>query len=123
MTRRFAIVSAAILALAGLAWAAAAPEGTWHGIITDDSCGKKHAEMKMEEAKACALKCVERGGKLALYDKNTDRTFILSDQAKAREFVAEHVVVKGTLGEDGKTINVTAIQKGEGAKEGQKSGR
>lgn len=119
MTRRFAIVSAAILAVAGLAWAAAAPEGTWHGIITDDSCGKKHAEMKMEEAKACALKCAEKGMKLALYDPKADAVYALSDQAKAKEFAGERVVVKGTMSEDGKTITVAAIQKGEGAKEGQ----
>ena len=104
-------------------YAADTKTDTWHGVITDDMCGKKHMEMKNDEAKACALKCVEKGGKFALYDPTSDKVFVLSDQSKAKEFAAEHVVVMGSLSEDGKTITVTSIQKGEGKKEGKKTGR
>ena len=121
--RRLALVSlalASLLAAAGVARAAEparAKEGTWHGVITDDRCGRKH--MGADE-KACAQSCVENGAKYALYDPKADKVFILSDQARARALVTEHVVVKRTLSPDGGTIQVTDIQKGEGRKEGRK---
>ncbi len=97
----------------GSLYAAETEGDTWHGIITDEGCGKKHVEMSPEKAKACALSCAERGAKLVLYSMKDDKIFILSDQAKAKEFAGEHVVVSGTLSEDGNTITVTGIQKGE----------
>ena len=119
--KRFIATAAAVALLAAFgapALAAEAKDGTWHGVITDSTCGKKHVGMGKEEAKACALKCVEKGGSLTLYDPASDKMFSLSDQAKAKEFAAENVVVMGTLSADGKTITVSGIQKGEGKKEG-----
>ena len=101
-------------------YAAETKENTWHGVITDDMCGKKHMG---GDDKACTLKCVEKGAKFALYDAKADQVFALSDQTKAKDFAAEHVVVKGTISTDGKTITVMDIQKGEGKKEGKKEGR
>lgn len=94
-------------------YAAEAKETTFHGVITDDMCGKKHMG---GDDKACTLKCVEKGAKFALYDPQSDKVYGLSDQAKAKEFAAEHVVVKGSLSADGGSINVSDIQKGEGGK-------
>jgi hypothetical protein len=120
--KRVLVAALAVLFVASLGALLAdeGKEGTWHGLITDDSCGKKHMEMKPEEAKKCALSCVEKGAKLALYDPKADALYALSDQARAKEFAGEHVVVKGTMSADGKSITVAEIQKGEGMKEGQK---
>ena len=126
MKRVMAVLVTVLLAVSiGAALAAEAKQASWHGLITDDGCGKKHASMKAEEAKACALRCVEKGAKLALYDPKADMVYALSDQAKAKEFAGEHVVVMGTMSEDGKSITVSGIQKGEGKKEGEakKDGR
>jgi hypothetical protein len=114
-----ALVMAIAVSFAVL-YAADAKETAFHGVITDDMCGKKHMG---GDDKACAVKCVEKGAKFALYDPKADKVFALSDQAKAKEFAAEHVVVMGTLSADGKTITVTGIQKGEGTKEGKKAGK
>jgi len=122
MNRRRLIAALAVMALTmsfGALLAADAAEGTWSGIITDDSCGKKHAEMAPDKARECALRCAEKGGKLVLYDKSTDKSFALSDQSKAKEFAGDRVVVKGTLDADGKSIKVSSIAKGEPAKEGK----
>src|SRR5215510_11884395 len=118
--KRFVALSLALtfaVAFAAL-YAADAKETTFHGVITDDMCGKKHMG---GDDKACALKCVEKGAKFALYDPKADKVFALSDQTKAKDFAAENVVVTGTLSDDGKTITVTNIQKGEGKKDTKKA--
>ena len=59
MKRVMAVALAVVFAASfGVLLAVEAQEATWHGIITDDMCGKKHMEMKPDEAKSCALKCV-----------------------------------------------------------------
>ena len=121
MKRSVALALTMVIAVSFVAlYAADAKETTFHGVITDDMCGKKHMG---GDDKACAVKCVEKGAKFALYDPKADKVYALSDQAKAREYAADHVVVTGTLSADGKTISVTGIQKGEGMKEGKKAGR
>jgi len=113
--KRFVALSLALVFAVAFAalYASDAKETTFHGVITDDMCGKKHMG---GDDKGCTLKCVEKGAKFALYDPKADKVFALSDQAKAKGFAAEHVVVSGTLSEDGKTITVTGIQKGESKK-------
>ena len=113
--RRFLAVLAVLALAVGVAslYAAEAKEDTWHGIITDDACGKKHVEMTPEKAKACTLSCVEKGSKMVLYNKKDDKTYMLSDQAKAKEFAGDRVVVKGTIDAEGKTITVASIEKPE----------
>jgi hypothetical protein len=109
------LVMACVMSAASL-HAADARETTWHGVITDDVCAKKHMNAG---DKACALKCVEDGAKFVLYDPKADRVFALSDQARAKEFAAEHVVIRGTLSADGKSITVAEIRKGDGKKQGK----
>lgn len=121
MKRFVALSLAMVFAVAFAAlYAEEAKETTFHGVITDDMCGKKHMG---GDDKACTLKCAEKGAKFALYDSTSDKVFALSDQSKAKAFAAEHVVVKGTLSTDGNTITVTDIQKGEGKKTEKKTGR
>ncbi|HEY3175196.1 MAG TPA: hypothetical protein VGK94_05485 [Candidatus Polarisedimenticolia bacterium] len=120
------VVAALVVVFAaslGALLAAEGKEGTWHGLITDDGCGKQHMEKSAAEAKKCTLSCAEKGAKLALYDPKADMIYALSDQTKAKEFAGEHVVVKGTMSADGKSITVAEIQKGEGMKEGKKPGK
>lgn len=120
MKRLLAVLAVVALAVGiGSLYAAETKEDTWHGIITDDMCGKKHLEMTAEKAKECALSCAEKGAKMVLYDKKDDKTFMLSDQAKAKEFAGQHVVVKGMLDADGKSITVSSIEKPEPKKEGK----
>ena len=119
MKRLLAVMAVVALAAGiGSLYAAETKADTWHGIITDDMCGKKHVEMTAEKATECALSCAEKGAKLVLYNKENDKTFMLSDQAKAKEFAGQHVVVKGMLDADGKSITVSSIEKPEPKKEG-----
>ena len=121
MRRLLSVIAVVALAMAiGSLYAAETKENTWHGIITDDMCGKKHLEMTPEKARECALSCVKKGSHLVLYNKKDDKTFMLSDQAKATEFAGEHVVVNGTIDAAGKEITVTSIQKGEKKQEAEK---
>ena len=120
MRRMLALMAVVGLAIGiGSLYAAEAKTDTWHGIITDDMCGKKHVEMSADKAKECALSCVAKGSKLVLYNKKEDKTFMLSDQAKAKEFAGQHVVVTGTLDADGKSITVSSMQKPEEKKGGK----
>lgn len=104
------VTTFAFLAGLSLVMAGEAKVATFQGLITDDVCGKNHANGDS----AGVTKCVEKGAHYALYDAKSDRVYLLSDQAKAKEFAAAQVTVQGTLSEDGKTITVTSIQKDQG---------
>jgi len=85
------------------------------GEITDSQCAAMSGhEMMMKDenakdAKDCTVKCVQDGGKYALYNAETKSAYSLDDQAKAKEFAGQKVKVEGMLDKTGKTIHVTAI--------------
>ena len=120
MKRWMAVLTVVALTMGiGALVAAETGEATWQGIITDGMCGKKHLQLAPEKARECALRCLEKGDKLVLYDDKNDKTFDLSDQGKAKEFAGQSVVVKGAIGADGKSITVSSIQKSEPVKGGK----
>ena|SRR5690349_14576239 len=85
------------------------------GEIMDSQCAAMSGhEMMMKDenakdAKDCTAKCVQDGGKYALYDAKAKKAYSLDDQAKAKEFAGQNVKVEGTVDKSGKTIHVTAI--------------
>ena len=115
MMRRvwLAILSATLLLT--LSFAQKNKATTYSGEIMDSQCAAMNGhEMMMKDenakdAKDCTVKCVQDGGKYALYDAKTKSAYSLDDQAKAKEFAGQNVKVEGTLDKSGKTIHVRAI--------------
>jgi hypothetical protein len=106
MVRRLMLCAGAILFIGGLSMAGqnAAKNGTWSGIVTNDKCGAKDAS---EQGAGCTKGCVARGAKLALYDTDNKKVYVLDPQDKATGHEGHDVTVQGTL--DGDTIHVTSI--------------
>ena len=82
------------------------------GYVSDSMCGLDHSAMKMGDDKACALKCVDGGGKFVLADRAHKIVYTLDDaaQQKAREFAGQKVSVTGQVDAKAKTIQVTKIE-------------
>lgn len=107
MVRRWMLCAVAVLFIVGLSMAGqdAGKSGTWSGIVTNDKCGAKDASAK---GAACTKGCVaKQGAKLALYDADTKKVYVLEPQDKATGHEGHDVTVQGTL--DGETIHVTSI--------------
>ena len=83
------------------------------GEIMDSQCvgmdGHAMKDENAKDAKDCTIKCVQDGGKYALYDAKTKSVYSLDDQNKAKEFAGQNVTVSGTLDKKSNTIHVTAI--------------
>jgi Protein of unknown function (DUF5818) len=99
----FAFLAVASLLLAPVAATAAA--GSWNGWITDEACGAKGANAAHKD---CALKCVEKGSKLALYNTTDKKLYKLDKQDVAKEHLGHEVTVKGTA--TGDSIAVDSIE-------------
>jgi hypothetical protein len=112
----FAVLSLALLLTLGFAQKNKAAAFT--GEIMDSQCaGMSGHEMMMKDenakdAKDCTIKCVQDGGKYALYDAKTKSVYSLDDQAKAKEFAGQNVKVEGTLDKKSHIIHVTGISPG-----------
>ncbi|MGD0403088.1 MAG: DUF5818 domain-containing protein [Candidatus Acidiferrales bacterium] len=107
MLKRLMLCAGAILFIGGLSMAgqdATGKSGTWSGIVTNDKCGAKDAS---EQGAGCTRGCVTRGAKLALYDTDNKKVYVLDPQEKATGHEGQDVTVKGTV--DGDTIHVTSI--------------
>jgi hypothetical protein len=107
MVRRLMLCAAAVLFIGGLSMAGqdAGKSGTWSGVVTNDKCGAKDASAK---GAACTKGCVtNKGAKLALYDTDNKKVYVLEPQEKATGHEGHDVTVQGTL--DGDTIHVTSI--------------
>lgn len=106
---------AALCILAGFSVARAADK-TFTGEIMDSQCADMgtHADMMKGEnasdAKDCAIKCVKKGGKYALYDAGAKKAYALDNQKKAAAFAGQKVTVTGKI--DGDSIQVTSIKGG-----------
>jgi hypothetical protein len=107
------LFTTAFLVAVGLGTAQAADK-TFTGEIMDSQCadmGSHDNMMKGEHAsnaKECAISCVKKGGKYALYDPAGKRAYALDNQKKAQAFAGQKVTVAGKL--DGDSIHVTSIQ-------------
>ena len=109
MKRLFPFAFTVVLLAALAAWASAQGK-EFKGTITDEMCGAEHM-MEGKTAKECADECVKTGSKYALYVPADKKVYGLDKQEEARKFSGETVLVKGTLSDDGKTIQVSSIQK------------
>lgn len=90
---------------------AANAAGSWNGWITDEACGAKGANAAHKD---CAVKCVEKGSKLGLYNTTDKKFYKLDKQDVAKAHLGHEVTVKGTA--DGDTIAVTSIEPAAAAK-------
>jgi hypothetical protein len=86
------------------ALAGAGTKGTWTGWVTDEHCGAKGASA---DHKACAEKCLERGGKLVFYNTEDKKIYSLDKQDVAKANIGQEVKVTGEV--DGKAIRVDSI--------------
>ena len=89
-----------------------ADDKVFKGEMTDDMCGRSHM-MERVTAKECADKCVAAGAKYALFVPDDERMYAVDDQDNAKNFAGENVIVRGSLGNDGKTIKVSSIVRQE----------
>ena len=106
MTKRFVVVSLALVLFAGISLALP-KEDSWTGWVTDTMCGAKGATSKHAD---CANKCVkEHGAKYALYTPADKKVYVLDPQAKLAEHAGQYVKVTGTV--EGDTIKIKAIEK------------
>jgi hypothetical protein len=99
-----------VLALAGSAGFAAAEDKEFKGNVTDDMCGGEHM-MEGMTAKECADECVRMGSSYALFVPGEKKMYLVDDPSKLEKFSGEEVVVKGTVSDDGSTIELTSVQK------------
>lgn len=80
------------------------------GHVTDDMCAGQHM-MEGMDAKECADECVTMGAEYAIFVPADEKMYLVEDSEKLKGFAGENVVVKGTVGEDGKTLRITSIEK------------
>lgn len=115
MMKRTGFALLSLIALLALGFAQKNKSAVFSGEIMDSQCAAMSGhEMMMKDenakdAKDCTVKCVQDGGKYALYDAKTKKAYSLDDQAKAKEFAGQNVKVEGTVDRSGKTIHVTGI--------------
>ncbi|HVT58813.1 MAG TPA: DUF5818 domain-containing protein [Thermoanaerobaculia bacterium] len=110
MRKTIAILAALVVLALPLAAsaAAAAKAGSWDGWITDEACGAKGAKVANAEHKDCAQKCLEKGGKLVLYNSSDKKLYQLDKQDLAKQHLGHEVTVKGMA--DGDKIAVDGIE-------------
>lgn len=104
-----------LIALSVLLFVAAfsqAHDKEFKGQMTDDMCERTHM-MEGVSAKECADRCVADGAKYALFVPADGKMYVIDDQDQGKEFAGENVVAKGSVSEDGKTIELSSIAKVE----------
>jgi hypothetical protein len=103
MNRKVSLWVLALLAFACLAWGA---DKSWTGVISDSSCGLKHATAS-DEAAACVAKCVAGGGKYVLVSGG--KLYQLDPQDKISSSLAgREAKVTGKLTKDTITVSSAA---------------
>ena len=101
------IIIIVLLSLAPLL--AAQGTQTFTGVITDDGCGKSHAQMRMGPTDAdCTKACVSAHG--SAYALNDGKSiYTLKSREKLEKFAAQKVSIVGTLDKKTNTIQVDSI--------------
>jgi hypothetical protein len=89
---------------------------TFTGQIMDSQCadmGSHDNMMKGEHAsnaKECAIACVKKGGKYALYDPAAKKAYVLDNQKKSGAFAGQSVTITGKLDSSNDSIQISEIQ-------------
>jgi hypothetical protein len=97
----FAFIALLVLSTAH----AGGTKGSWTGWLTDESCGAKGANA---EHKACATKCLAKGGKLVFYNTGDQKIYSIDSPDKAKEHLGHEVKITGTV--EGTMIAVESIE-------------
>ncbi len=92
------------LTLLCLTVALTASANTLTGWVTDEHCGAKGASA---DHKACAEKCLQKGGKLVFYSPTDKTIYSLDNQEMAKQNIGHEVKVTGEV--TGKSIKVASI--------------
>ncbi len=107
-------LTAALLLLVLAAGYAAPEEETFTGEIMDSQCvilrGHELMIFKGEDLVQCTHRCVQIGGKYALFDAAAKKGYQLDDQKKAQGFAGAKVEVTGTYDASTKMIKVADIR-------------
>ncbi len=103
MSRKVTISAIALLVFCCLAWGA---DTSWTGVISDSSCGLKHATAS-DEAAACVAQCVKSGSKYVFVSGG--KLYQLEPQDKITPNLAGRAVkITGTLTGDKITVTSAA---------------
>ena len=112
MRRLVTGVTAAVLLLA--VGNAAQKKETFAGEIMDSQCallgGHEKMILKGEDLTQCTHRCVQIGGKYALFDAAAKKAYQLDDQKKAQAFAGKKVQITGAYSAGTKTIKVADIK-------------
>ena len=95
--------------LAVAAISAAPASQTFTGVVTDDMCGKDHANMRMGPTDAECVKACILGHDAKYVLLAGEDVYELSDQQAPEKFAAQRVRIVGTLDAKSKTIRVESI--------------
>jgi hypothetical protein len=99
-----------VLSLLFVAGVAGAEEKEFQGYVTDDMCAAEHMMEGMND-KECADECVKMGAVYALFVPDDAKMYLADDPTKLEPHAGENVVVRGRVSADGKSIQVTSIEK------------
>jgi hypothetical protein len=113
--RRSALVFIAIYPLLGWAGQKRSLQ-VFVGEITDSHCAKVRlrssftSQRRVTEAekKACALKCIERGSKVVLFNSDQHTMYTLDDPEKVLSFAGQKVRITGIL--RGNDLTIATIE-------------
>jgi hypothetical protein len=93
--------------------AAASAQGPWIGWITDTHCGKNGADKN--HTADCVEKCIKGGSRPQIWNEADGKAYNLDSFEKARPFVGQKVLVRGTLNAQTNTIAVESVIKAQTA--------
>lgn len=102
--KKMTVVFLTLLSLTVALAASAGTKGSWTGWVTDEHCGAKGASA---DHKACAEKCLQKGGKLVFYNTADKKIYSLDNQDLAKANIGHEVKVTGEV--EGKGIKVASI--------------
>jgi hypothetical protein len=109
--KKTTVVFLTLLSLTVALAASAGTKGSWTGWVTDEHCGAKGASA---DHKACAEKCLQKGGKLVFYNTADKKIYSLDNQDMAKQNIGHEVKVTGEV--EGKDIKVASIDAAAPAK-------
>ena len=102
MVKKILILSATLLLVGGLVWAA--PQ-SWTGVVSDSHCGLKHSKASAAAA-SCVEKCVTGGAKYVFVSGG--KLYQVEPQEKFKGMGGKDVKVTGTM--EGDKITAESVE-------------
>jgi hypothetical protein len=103
--RKFSLLSAALLLLSIVAWAAPKDQ-SYSGWISDSKCGAKGANAAHA---ACAKKCIDGGEKPVMVADADQKIMPIDNPDAVKDQIGQHVKVNGTMTSSG-ALHVDKVQ-------------